>query len=181
MKSETVSEAAHAPSLFVHRQVVERLGALPAGPCEVGGWLLGYWTADERNVIVTHATPAGRRGTPFHVRISGRGHRKHFDEAWAASEGHVTFLGDWHSHPGGSLLPSTRDRRALAKLAQQSDYGTPRPLLAIARTPRWPWRRVGGRALAFFLRTNDHTVLPLESDVVEELPPSAARVPAWSW
>lgn len=168
------------PELFVHTQVVDRLRRLRAGPREVGGWLLGYWMANERQIVVTHATPPGPKGSIGGVRISGRGHRARFDEAWTASAGDVTFLGDWHTHPGGPVVPSDRDKRALTKLARGPDYGTPRPLMAIAGTPRWPWRR-GSAHLECYLRRESGVANRLEPIVVNELPPSAAAVPTWRW
>src|SRR4051812_27793075 len=57
------------PALWVHAHVARCLLTLRAAPWEVGGWLLGYWTGDERTVVVSHATPPGPRGTPFGVRI----------------------------------------------------------------------------------------------------------------
>lgn len=167
-------------ALYVHAEVTRRVLALPAVPWEVGGWLLGYWTADEHSVVVTHATPPGPRGTPFGVRISAEGHRERFDQAWAASGGHVTFLGDWHTHPGGPVAASGKDREALDKLAAQSDYGAPQPLALIVQTPRWPWQSTP-RGLGCFMRDRNGVVKPLAMTLTEELRGSAASVPTWCW
>lgn len=166
-----------APRLFVHRGVARHLVELPARPWEVGGWLLGYWTADERSLFVTQATPP-TGGSPFGITISARGHRPRFDVAWNVSGGHVTFLGDWHTHPGQAATPSQRDVRALARLAANADFGTPRPLIAIVAAPRWPWSR-GSAATRYWLRDGEE-VRELEAVVVDELPP-VAEVPEWPW
>jgi integrative and conjugative element protein (TIGR02256 family) len=168
------------PSLFVHRGVLARFAHLPHRPYEVGGWLLGYWADDESSIFLTHATPPASRGTPLGVRISGRGHREKFDHAWGASGGLVTFLGDWHTHPGSPPLPSARDRAALRKLATDPSYGTPEPLMAILTTPRWPWHEHRS-AVAFYLRTANEEVNPLAAVVTDELPTPAAAVPDWQW
>jgi integrative and conjugative element protein (TIGR02256 family) len=160
--------------LWVHQDVQSRLHVLPPGPCEVGGWLLGYWTADEKHVVVTHATPPSSRGTPWGVEIDGAGHISRFNAAWEASDGQVTFLGDWHTHPGGRPLPSERDRKAMRQLAGEKKFGTPSPLIAIVETPRWPWRRTG-RSIAFFLR-KDGAVMQLNPRSVRDLPEPAARI-----
>lgn len=165
--------------LFVHRGVLERLQAVERRPWEVGGWLLGWWAEDRASLFVTHATPPASRGTPFGVTISGRGHRQFFDEAWDRSQGHVTFLGDWHTHPGGPALPSKRDRAAAAALANNPDFGTPEPLLAILATGRWPWSR--REAVAGFFIRRDETLAPLDAQIVEQLPEIADRVPDGSW
>jgi integrative and conjugative element protein (TIGR02256 family) len=168
------------PALYVHGAVPARLARLPARPFEVGGWLLGYWSEDRSSLFVTHATPPLSRGTPFGVHISGRGHRKLFDQAWDASDGLVTFLGDWHTHPGSLPLPSVRDKRALAKLATEPRFDTPEPLIAIVSTPRFPWHE-GENAIALYLGDAKGKPTPLAPTVVAELPPEAAAVPEWRW
>lgn len=125
--------------VWIRTHVIDRLLSLPGRPWEVGGWLLGFADGDE--LVVTHATPPGAPGSPLHVRISGRGHRPHFDRLWDETGGVVTYLGDWHSHPGGPAAPSDRDRRAVQMIASDPDFATPRPLIVIAATPRWPTRR----------------------------------------
>jgi integrative and conjugative element protein (TIGR02256 family) len=168
---------APSPTLFVHDMVLSRLAALAARPWEVGGWLLGYWADDRRSLFVTHLTPP-TGGLPWQVTISSRGHRRYFDEAWDASSGAVTFLGDWHTHPGAAATPSRRDRQALAKLATEPDYGTPRPLAAIVKTARWPWQTVTPSA-RFYLGDADGETDELVPRLTDELSEVAARVPLW--
>lgn len=168
------------PSLWVHSEVVSSLVRLPKRPWEVGGWLLGFWTADRRSVFVTHGTPSAGCGTPFGVKISGRGHRGGFDEAWAASDGHVTFLGDWHTHPGCPAVPSDRDLTALCQLAQDRDFGTPQPLAAIVETGRWPFGATPSSVRWYFLHSDDEP-LELSPRITETLPEAARGVPHWRW
>lgn len=166
------------PQLFVHSGLFARIAAMPARPWEVGGWLLGYWTGDETSVTVTHATPPSH-GTPLFVRISGRKHRRRFDEAWNATDGGVTFLGDWHTHPGGAPLPSARDKRAIGQLASDSSYGTTPPLMVIASTPRWPRSAVRPTIVFYTLASGEPTAL--KATLFDELPPPANRVAEWRW
>jgi len=167
----------NAPQLFVHRDVADHLIELPARPWEVGGWLLGYWAGDGQTLFVTQATPP-TRGSPFGITISARGHRPLFDIAWEISGGHVTFLGDWHTHPGQQATPSQRDTRALARLAANADFGTPHPLIAIVAAPRWPLAR-SAAAIRYWLRTRER-VVELAAIIVDELP-AVAQVPEWPW
>jgi len=80
-----------------------------------------------------------------------------FDEAWDASGRHVTFLGDWHTHPGGPTVPSERDREAMEKLATQSAYRTPEPLIVIVQSP-WPWSRTSRDFTCYLRRSNEAVV-----------------------
>ena len=168
------------PQLFVHRDVVDHLGQLPARPYEVGGWLLGFWAEDDSAVFITHATPPGARGTPFGVHISGRGHRRLFDAAWDVSDGAITFLGDWHTHPGCPPLPSDQDQKAMTKLATRKKYGTALPLMAILGTARWPWT-TDPHTLALYVRGRDGKLAALQLIVTDEMPPEGAAVPSWPW
>jgi integrative and conjugative element protein (TIGR02256 family) len=168
------------PTLHVHGAVLARLACVPARPYEVGGWLLGYWSDDSDSLFVTHATPPASKGTPCGVRISGRGHRKLFDQAWDASDGIVTFLGDWHTHPGSPPLPSARDIRAIAKLASDPKFDTPNPLIAIVSTARFPWR-AAEMQMAFYLGDRTAQAQSLVPVVAKHLPPEAATVPEWRW
>jgi hypothetical protein len=119
------------------------------------------------------------RGTAFGITISGKGHRRRFHQAWASSNGHVTFLGDWHTHPSGPVTPSHTDHRAMLQLAEDSDYGTPEPLIAIASVPRLA--RARDIEIGFYLRRTDGRVLTLEPTIFPELPDVAQAVPDWPW
>jgi integrative and conjugative element protein (TIGR02256 family) len=166
------------PILFVHQAVLQRMARLPPRPFEVGGWLLGYWSEDETTVVVTHGTPP-TLGTPFGVNISAKGHRRYFDEAWGVTDGAVTFLGDWHTHPGSPPRPSPRDKKALGQLASDAQFGTPRPLIAIVAVPPWP-RSPYPRSVAFYTRA-DGVVTSLVPHVVDEVPEPACCVEQWRW
>jgi integrative and conjugative element protein (TIGR02256 family) len=166
------------PDLFVHVAVLGHLLRLGGTRDETGGWLLGYWAADDAAVVLTHATPPGPRGAPDGVLISDEGHSARFEEAWERSGGHVTFLGDWHTHPGGVPLPSRADRNAMEQLAENMAFDTPTPLIAIATVPRQRWGRTL-RHVAFFLREPGGAVLHLEPILLDELPAEAASIPRW--
>jgi proteasome lid subunit RPN8/RPN11 len=110
------------------------------------------------------------------VTINGHGHRRLFDQAWDASQGRVTFLGDWHTHPGGPAVPSERDRNAAARLATDSDFGTPRPLIAIVATRRWPIGNGAPGQIAWVLREPDGDLHGLDDESFSTLAPYAAAV-----
>lgn len=168
---------AERPRLYVSAATVEHIADLPARPWEVGGWLLGYSDEEEGAIVVTHSTPP-TRGTPFSLRISGRNHRPYFDQAWSASAGHVTFLGDWHTHPGGPPTPSERDEEAMRQIAADSDFGHGPTLIAIAAAGRW--RRPASVDTRFYI-LEENTPRRLHPCLIDELPAPADRVPGWHW
>lgn len=51
----------------------------------------------------------------------------------------TTYLGDWHSHPGGGLTLSRTDRRTLERIANHPAARARRPLMMIL-SGRAPWR-----------------------------------------
>jgi integrative and conjugative element protein (TIGR02256 family) len=170
---------ADLPRLLVADDVNQSLLAIPFRPWEVGGWLLGYWSSDEQTIVVVAASPPAGRGSAFGVTISGRGHRRKFDEAWDVSSGRITFLGDWHTHPGGSPSPSTTDRDAMLQLATDPAYGTPVPLIAIVAAPRLA---CDGRSpeIGYLLHTKGGRVHRLEPELMKVVP-LLECLPQWRW
>lgn len=168
------------PALYVHDDVLRHVSSLPHRLWEVGGWLLGYWAGAGTAIVVAHATPPGRRGTPFGVTVSADKHRPLFDSAYDASNGYVTFLGDWHTHPGGPTRPSTKDTKAMKQLADESDYGTPLPLIAIAAVPRWPLSKRPVE-IRWWLRLNDGVIAELAPRSILDMPDVARFVAPMPW
>lgn len=171
------------PVLYVHAPVIDRLLSLAPRRCEVGGWLLGWWDAAREAIVVATATPPGRRGTPWGITISGAGHRRRFDAAWDATAGAVTFLGDWHSHPGGPAEPSRRDRRAATAIAGDTDFRTSRPLMGIVSVPRRHGRSLASppREIRWYVGHCDGGVEELQAVRSEQMPAVVDRLPDWPW
>lgn len=163
--------------LYVHTAVSEHLASLPARPWEVGGWLLGYSDEEQGAIVITHATPPSH-GTPTSIRISSRGHRRYFDQAWCASAGHVTFLGDWHTHPGGPPTPSKRDEEAMRQVAADPDFGEGAKVTAISACGRW--RRPPAVETRFYVLDQD-VPRRLSPRIIRHLPTPSDRVPTWRW
>lgn len=109
-------------------------------PNETGGILLGHRSGS--HVVVREIVGAG----PAAVRTTTGMRPDHeyqvqaIDEAFTASDGAVTYLGDWHSHPDGSAELSGRDRRTLRNIAGAPDAFCPQPaLLIVASTEDGVW------------------------------------------
>src|SRR5437868_5474554 len=82
-------------------------------PAETGGVLLGYASGDD--VVVMEAIGPGPAAV--HGKTSFRPdcdyHEREIARAYSSSEGVMTYLGDWHSHPSGPLDLSAQDRKTL--------------------------------------------------------------------
>lgn len=118
-------------------------------PFETGGILLGHRVG--REIVVTSLVDPGPRAK--HTRWSfdpdGAWQQVELETVFLATHGRVTYLGDWHSHPLDSGLPSGRDRRTAKRIARHHDSQTTEPLMIITglREGAWAsnaWVYVGG-------------------------------------
>jgi integrative and conjugative element protein (TIGR02256 family) len=123
---------------WIDREVVElmRAEARKRAPQETGGVLLGY-TTDSDNIVITHAIGPGpnaqhaRRNFSPDVRYQERA----IADRYRQSRRHITYLGDWHSHPGGGSRLSFLDRRTLRRIRDHEEARAPRPVMAIVHGP----------------------------------------------
>ena len=137
-------------------------------PLESGGLLMGYW-ADRDSVVITDLIGPGPR-----ARHETHSFAPDYDfqegsvaEIYSATDGVVTYLGDWHSHPDGGTGLSRKDRRLLASMARHHESRTPKPLMAVLgndpdwRVSIWVRRRFGLLALtrACDVRVQPPTIL----------------------
>lgn len=85
---------------------------------EAGGILLGYRRGP--HFQITHATEPTKydKRSRFHFERSSQIHADTALEWWRASSGHITYIGEWHTHPEANPIPSTLDRREWRVLAK---------------------------------------------------------------
>jgi integrative and conjugative element protein (TIGR02256 family) len=99
---------------------------------ETGGVLLGYYSPDG-SMVVADATGPGagalRTADSFHPDVAWQ--RAEIAARYAASGRINTYLGDWHTHPGGVPLLSPTDVRTLRRIARTAAARAPHPLMAI--------------------------------------------------
>lgn len=114
-------------------------------PRETGGCLLGYWVKPLGEVVVSDIVGPGPKA--YHSR-----NRFVPDNEWQTAEiggiyvnsGYlVSYLGDWHSHPGyASASLSWRDRITLRRIATHPPARAPHPIMGIIAKDdeSWFWR-----------------------------------------
>lgn len=90
------------------------------GVVETGGILLGGFDLDRQTLFVTSALPSpldSRAGRTYFDR-GARGVQQAIMEVERASMRHITYIGEWHTHPNGSNSePSELDRTLLGWVA----------------------------------------------------------------
>ena len=102
-------------------------------PKETGGVLLGYWRAGSGEPVATHVVGPGPNAVHReHGLIPDYDYQE--DEIatlYRASGRRLSYLGDWHTHPGGDSRMSRRDRACLRRIARFARARAPNPLMLI--------------------------------------------------
>ena len=122
-------------------------------PHETGGVLMGY-EQDDSTVVTTCIGPGPKA---IHTRTSfvpdydyqEREIARVYKESGRVS----TYLGDWHTHPGGRLRLSRIDRDTLRRIAAHPPARMARPVMVILAGGE-PWRLGAWRWSPSFLRPN---------------------------
>lgn len=109
------------------------LEATAMSPQETGGVLMGWWCGPKEAVVdrVIGPGPAAEheatRFRPDHHWQVGE-----IARVYAAHDRQVSYLGDWHSHPGEQMPHlSGADRRVLRRIARTPSARAPSPLMLI--------------------------------------------------
>ena len=134
-------------------------------PLETGGVLLGYQSPDETETVVTDVVGGGpgaeRTRTSF---VPDHDYQEsEIARIYEASGRCTTYLGDWHTHPGGTCAISRTDKKTLRTIAHHRESRLRRPVMLIAApgTPEWDvavwqwrfgWTALTGRALPASVR-----------------------------
>lgn len=102
-------------------------------PLETGGVLMGYRGEESGEPVVTHAIGPGPRAV--HDRVAFLPdqifHVKRIAEIYRASGRRISYLGDWHTHPGGSAYLSECDEATLMLIALNKKARAPQPVMLI--------------------------------------------------
>lgn len=86
---------------------------------EVGGILLGKMSSNLDTIYVDRLLKVkSRRKYSFTYIRNSKKAQKIINEEWKYSEGVMNYLGEWHTHPGISPLPSLQDRQTILELTQ---------------------------------------------------------------
>jgi len=95
---------------------------------ETGGALVGYYS--EQAIVIIHATGPGPRGrrTATSVIVDGEYTTEFCHNLNQLSDGYLYYVGDWHVHHKGILVPSFLDKKASKILIESK--ASPIPCIA---------------------------------------------------
>jgi integrative and conjugative element protein (TIGR02256 family) len=123
------------PKVWCAAAVLESFWTLAAehSPLETGGCLAGYYARGTDDVVVTHVIGPGLGAT--HNRTEFLADRAFHDEVlavlWETSQGRIRYVGDWHTHPGGSPQLSSLDMAFMKHAAKSQEAFLKYSLVAI--------------------------------------------------
>jgi integrative and conjugative element protein (TIGR02256 family) len=111
-------------------------------PEESGGVLLGYRYPSRREPtrVVRQIGPGPKAVHRRHrFEPDGKWQDEEIGRAYEASGRILTYLGDWHSHPGGGGRPSGLDRSTAGAIAEFEEARASQPLFLILHGGRTEW------------------------------------------
>jgi integrative and conjugative element protein (TIGR02256 family) len=131
-------------------------------PRETGGILMGYRGAGETIVIasVVGPGPNAAHGYGFFVP-DHEYHEREVARIYENSGRQWTYLGDWHSHPGGSAGLSKSDRHTLRRIAKSPEARAAAPLMLVLAGGK-PWELAVHRAMRKRWRIRFETLAPVK-------------------
>lgn len=125
--------------MWIRRGAVEKMDSISEAkqPLETGGCFAGYELDD--GIVILEVIGPGPLA--IHERYRFIPDRDYQDEQlkllWESSERVVRYLGDWHTHPGGTAELSRIDVSRLVDLRQAPEARLRRPVMAVNAGPPW--------------------------------------------
>ena len=129
-------------------------------PLETGGVLLGFLDRDDLGKLqVISASGPGPRAIHRHNSFTPDAlwQERQIADTYEQSGRIVTYLGDWHSHPGGAEGPSRLDRKTAARIARTTAARARYPLSLILVNPWDGWHVCPYR----YARRRLHRITPI--------------------
>lgn len=103
-----------SPKVWCNRQVLNDLRELAAQekPLETGGCFAGYYPQESQDIVITDVIGPGSDAVHMRTRfVPDREFHDHaLEKLWERSQHKIRYVGDWHTHPGGSSALSSIDK-----------------------------------------------------------------------
>jgi integrative and conjugative element protein (TIGR02256 family) len=118
------------PGVLLHKLISFARNSYPQ---ETGGTLVGHYSDDHTKAHVTEVLEAkkgARRSLRSFFRPSDKEDNQ-LKQIYKKTRGKIHYLGEWHSHPKASPLPSYRDETTMKQLVRDLKVAADTPLLLI--------------------------------------------------
>ena len=101
-------------------------------PKEFGGVLLGNYSDDKKTANITYVIiPSKYQNTEVSFQWDPADVHKKIEKRYVKSDGKEIYIGEWHSHPNGSVKYSGKDIKAIQDIANDSQVKIDSPMLLI--------------------------------------------------
>ena len=118
--------------LIIEENILNEMGNLGIEhyPNEFGGFLIGKYSSDFKTLFIeNYILPKIYKGFPFYFERSIEGIRVAFKNLF--SKKNLYYIGEWHTHPGGSTKFSQTDLIAMIKTVECETVKIENPILLI--------------------------------------------------
>lgn len=100
-------------------------------PNEYGGLLVGRYSDDLKSVLIEQTVlPKEFKSSRFKFERGVRGLKKVLHDFFKQTPS-LSYVGEWHTHPDGTSVPSITDVAALRMIAQHDEVFIENPVLLI--------------------------------------------------
>lgn len=106
-------------------------------PNEVGTSLVGYYSNDgfEASILGLAPLSSDSKGSRTSFYRGTAGLRKFFAKLYQICSGKRYYVGEWHSHPDATPIPSGKDNRNQLEIAEDIETDCPECILVIIGGP----------------------------------------------
>ena len=131
-----VGTIVNMPKLFVISSVFEKIRRESSLFLlrETGGIIIGYRT-NILDIVITHVSGSGPKAVHSFCNfdIDHKYAQHALDYIFNETEGGLTFMGDWHTHPLMSTSLSGRDKKTLKSIALNKKFMCEKPIAIVFR------------------------------------------------
>lgn len=101
-------------------------------PLETGGSLMGYRTKNG-DVVIVDVTGSGPDAIHerYNFQCDASWIQKQINKVFDETDGMIHYLGDWHTHPGGSTELSDMDKKALKLIVDTPEAFSPCAIMVV--------------------------------------------------
>jgi integrative and conjugative element protein (TIGR02256 family) len=136
---------------------------------ETGGIIIGYRTK-RLDIVITHVSGPGPKALHSFCNfdIDHEFAQRALDYIFAETEGELSFLGDWHTHPLMSTSLSGCDKVTLKEIVSNEKFMCEKPL-AIVYRPEYAIRRLAILESVSFYEFDNGEYLELEAIYIDNI------------
>ena len=100
---------------------------------ETGSILVGYYSNDGKYAFILDVSPIAKDSKAFPCAYTRgtKGVQQYYQRLQHNTKGRYHFVGEWHTHPNSSVIPSNCDLQTMFDIAEGRLIGCETPLLLI--------------------------------------------------